>query len=123
MDLRVDWGFSHPQLPLAPQSGGRKVTDYVKSSLCGSGFSSWVVSFHQSQMAPAPKRTVLLHVNLILCQGKKEVRKESKKGRKEKKEGGKGGKKEKEGMKVRVGERREGGKRERRKEGKKERTF
>lgn len=123
MDLRVDWGFSHPQLPLAPQSGGRKVTDYVKSSLCGSGFSSWVVSFHQSQMAPAPKRTVLLHVNLILCQGKKEVRKESKKGRKEKKEGGKGGKKEKEGMKERVGERREGGKRERRKEGKKERTF
>lgn len=120
MDLRVDWGFSHPQLPLAPQSGGRKVTDYVKSSLCGSGFSSWVVSFHQSQMAPAPKRTVLLHVNLILCQGKKEVRKESKKGRKEKKEGGKGGKKEKEGMKERVGERREGGKRERRKEGKKE---
>ena len=119
MDLRVDWGFSHPQLPLAPQSGGRKVTDYVKSSLCGSGFSSWVVSFHQPQMAPAPKQTVLLHVNLILCHRKKEVRKESKKGRK--KRGRKeGGKKEKEGMKERVGERREGGKKEGRKERKKE---
>ena len=48
-------------------------------------------------MAPAPKQTVLLHVNLILCQGKKEVRKESKKGRKEKREGKKEERKRKKG--------------------------
>lgn len=119
LDLRVDWGFSHPQLPLAPQSGGRKVTDYVKSSLCGSGFSSWVVSFHQPQMAPAPKRTVLLPANLILCHGrgrKREVRKESKKGRKEK-EGGEEEKRERRNEREREGERRGGRRKEREKGG------
>ena len=79
-------------------------------------------------MAPAPKRTVLLHVNLILCHGKKDRERWGRRARKEerKREGGReGGKKEKEGVKERKreGERREGGRKEREKERKKERTF
>lgn len=33
LDLRVDWGFSHPQLPLAPQSGqeGKRIMSSLHS--------------------------------------------------------------------------------------------